>query len=99
MFPIETPRLLIRPFEKTDEDIAAMHKLFSDPEVVKYIGGVLSDTIEKTMERVVAVVFLENIASRRVLEKCGMTRRGTRYCYNHELAFFDCARDEGKTQC
>ncbi|MBU1937295.1 GNAT family N-acetyltransferase, partial [bacterium] len=52
-FPIETSRLLIRPFEKTDEDVAAMHKLFSDPEVVKYIGGVLSDTIEKTIERVV----------------------------------------------
>ncbi len=173
VFPIETARLLIRPFEKTDEDIAAIHKLFSDPEVVKYIGGVLSDTIEKTIERVVrwigfqeqygyscwaviekssgdvigdcglfplenkgpevelgydfrrdcwgkgyateaaracldygfnelkldyiiAVVFPENIASRRVLEKCGMTQRGMRHYYNHELAFFDCARDKGK---
>ena len=51
-FPIETPRLLIRPFEKTDGDIAAMHVLFSDPEVMKYIGGKPLDTIERTRERI-----------------------------------------------
>jgi ribosomal-protein-alanine N-acetyltransferase len=173
-FPIETPRLLIRPFENTTDDIAAMHRLFSDPEVVKYIGGELSDTIEKTAERVmrwirsqqqfgyscwavtekssgetigncglfplewegpdveigydfrrdcwgqgyateaaraclnygfnnldldyiVAVAFPENIASIRVLEKIGMTRRGTRFCYKHDLAFFDCTKEQIRT--
>lgn len=168
--PIETPRLLIRPFEKTDGDVAAMHALFSDPEVVKYIGGNL-DTPERTRERVmrwigfqeelgyscwaviekssgevigdcglspleykgpeielgydfrrdcwgkgyateaaracldygfkelkldtiVAVVFRENVASCRVLEKCGMSEREMRHCYNHDLVFYDCTRGE-----
>jgi len=168
-FPIETPRLLIRPFTREDGDIAAMHALFSDPEVVKYIGGLLSDTIEKTQERVwrwisfqetlgyscwaviekssgeiigdcglfpcenkgpevelgydfrrdcwnrgyateaaracldygfqelklariVAVALPENIASRRVLEKCGMLERGMRHCYNLDLIFYEKTR-------
>jgi ribosomal-protein-alanine N-acetyltransferase len=165
-FPIETPRLLIRPFTAEDGDIAAMHALFSDPEVMKYIGGKPLDSIERTrerilrwigyqekfgytlwaviekssgeligdcglfpfenegpevevgydlrrdrwgrgyateaaracldygfdkrkLERIVAVTYPEHIASRRVLEKCGMTERGMRHCYNHDLVFYE----------
>ena len=165
-FPIETSRLLIRPFTREAGDVAAMHALFSDPEVVKYIGGVLSDTIQKTQERVwrwinyqetlgyscwavlekssgeiigdcglfpfenkgpevelgydfrrdrwnrgyateaaracldygfrklkiariVAVALPENIASCRVLEKCGMIKHGMRHCYNLDLIFYE----------
>jgi ribosomal-protein-alanine N-acetyltransferase len=172
---IETPRLLIRPFEKTDGDIVAMHALFSDPEVMKFLAGGISDTMDKTLERVarwiglqeqfgyslwaviekssgeiigdcglfpfeykgpevelgydirrdrwgngfateaagacldygfnelkleyvVAVAFPENVASCRVLEKCGMTQRGMRHCYNHNLAFYDRARSEGTSR-
>jgi RimJ/RimL family protein N-acetyltransferase len=173
---IETPRLLIRPFERTDGDVAAMHLLFSDPEVVKYIGGVLSDTVEKTQERVwrwihyqetlgysswavmekssgeiigdcglfpfenlgpevelgydfrrdcwgkgyatesaracldygfrefqfdriVAVALPENIASRRVLEKCGMKENGMRHCYNLDLIFYEITNTKVQDSC
>jgi RimJ/RimL family protein N-acetyltransferase len=34
--PIETPRLLLRPF--SGDDVAAAHRVYGDPEVMRYVG-------------------------------------------------------------
>jgi ribosomal-protein-alanine N-acetyltransferase len=50
-FPIETERLLIRPFEP--EDRQALAELYADPEVMRYIPyGVLDDDgLERVLEK------------------------------------------------
>jgi [ribosomal protein S5]-alanine N-acetyltransferase len=50
--PIETERLLLRPFER--EDVPAIAALYSDPDVMRYVSGVGSlDAlgIEELLER------------------------------------------------
>jgi len=49
-FPIETLRLLIRPF--TLDDVEAMHVLYTDPEVMRFIPAPLSVDLEASQRRV-----------------------------------------------
>ncbi|MFH1010676.1 MAG: GNAT family N-acetyltransferase [bacterium] len=168
-FPIETSRLLIRPFTRDAQDVEALHAMLSDPEVMRYIGRPPSASVEETRERleifielherlgysswavieksngeiighcgvfpmelkgpdielgykirrdcwnrgyatesvracldysfrelkfdrIVAVVFPENMASRRVLEKCGMLENGVYVHHGIEGTFYEINR-------
>jgi RimJ/RimL family protein N-acetyltransferase len=46
--PVETDRLLLRPF--TDEDVEALHAMWSDPEVGPWVGGTHTDPSESVEE-------------------------------------------------
>lgn len=48
--PIETPRFFIRPF--TLDDVEAMHVLYSDPEVLRFIPAPVSEDMEMSQKRV-----------------------------------------------
>ena len=48
-FPLETPRLLMRPWEPTDTD--AFHRLYASPEVMRWVGGGPSRDIEHSERR------------------------------------------------
>jgi ribosomal-protein-alanine N-acetyltransferase len=169
VFPIETPRLLLRPFEEGDFD--ALAAIYGDPEVMRYVGdGTPRDRarvrrslgsmiemqsrlgyapwavvdpasgdligesglypLESTgpeveltytfakmawgrgyatecgrasleagftalgLERIVAVVYPANLASRRVVEKLGMRSEGLAFHYGADLEKFSLARPE-----
>ena len=46
------------------------------------------------LEKIVAVAHLENTASRRIMEKLGMTYKKTEYHYNADCAFYSITRTE-----
>jgi ribosomal-protein-alanine N-acetyltransferase len=46
------------------------------------------------LERIVAVAHIENWASRRIMEKLGMTYKKTEFHYDAECAFYSVSKDE-----
>jgi [ribosomal protein S5]-alanine N-acetyltransferase len=48
--PLETERLLIRPFEPAS-DAGPLHELWGDPEAMRFIPGGVKATVEETRER------------------------------------------------
>jgi [ribosomal protein S5]-alanine N-acetyltransferase len=49
---------------------------------------------DQHLDRIVGIALPQNIGSRRVLEKCGMTYRGMRRYYNFDVAFHDETKEE-----
>jgi RimJ/RimL family protein N-acetyltransferase len=47
---------------------------------------------ELALERIVAVAWPDNVASRRVMEKVGMTLRGPGHHYGHETVLYEISR-------
>jgi RimJ/RimL family protein N-acetyltransferase len=47
---LDTPRLRLRPF--TEEDVAALHALLQDPDVVRYVGDRRVPTLQETWRAV-----------------------------------------------
>src|SRR5271166_3840630 len=76
----ETPRLLLRPF--TPGDFDALYELYSDPEVMRYIGNGVK-TREETAERLARMIghwpkhglgmwALHEKATGRFIGRCGL---------------------------
>lgn len=85
MLILETPRLILRPFQ--DSDLEPFVAYRSDPEVARYQGWEAPYSVESAMEfiyafrdlglhRVVASCDVDNLASARLLERVGMRREG-----------------------
>ncbi len=49
---------------------------------------------DQNLGTIVGIALPQNVGSRRVLEKCGMTYRGMRHYYNFDVAFHDETREE-----
>ena len=53
---------------------------------------------ELGLERIVAIAWPENVASWRVMEKCGMRRVGLGFHYGHETVDYEITREEYAAQ-
>jgi RimJ/RimL family protein N-acetyltransferase len=53
--PLETPRLLIRPFDP-DADAEPLHELWGDPHATRYLPGAVQESVEGTRARLGEVV-------------------------------------------
>jgi RimJ/RimL family protein N-acetyltransferase len=86
--PYRDGRLLIRP--PAPADIEAMHRVFSDPEVMRYLPAARAWAWARAerAERVVAIVDPANRGSVRVLHKLGMTAAGTGSYFGREWLLF-----------
>lgn len=67
---LETQRLRLRLF--THDDLAVMHQLNTDPDVIRYADDPARDDLK--IKKLIALIIPENIASIRVAEKLGMTK-------------------------
>jgi RimJ/RimL family protein N-acetyltransferase len=54
--------------------------------------GDLSARQKQELDRIVAITHPQNLASQRVLEKCGLTRNRSGAFYGHECFFFEIDR-------
>ena len=101
---LETPRLVLR--EHRPEDLEPLHAILSDAAVTWYLPGMRKETLEETEAsraaldfifginacRVSASCLAENLGSRRVAEKCGMTQEGLLKAHTwHDGRWKDCA--------
>jgi RimJ/RimL family protein N-acetyltransferase len=98
---IETARLVLRPL--TPEDEAALATVLSDAETMRwyprpFAARVVIDYAFENLgvERVVSMIRPENLASRRVAEKNGLTLERMVYWRNYETCIYQRTRSSGR---
>jgi hypothetical protein len=82
--PLETERLRIRPFWPT-RDAGPLHELWGDAEAMPDTTG---------LDHLVAVAMPGNIASRRVMEKLGMSLEGSARYREFEVVRYSIERPD-----